>query len=53
LGIGFSLLALASAAMAVALVVERGSGETRVKVEDASQRAWRAEELRVEAQDRL
>jgi TRAP-type mannitol/chloroaromatic compound transport system permease small subunit len=53
LGVGFTLLAVASAGMALALVVERASGGARVQAEDASQRTWRAEELRVEARDRL
>jgi TRAP-type mannitol/chloroaromatic compound transport system permease small subunit len=53
LGVGFTLLAVASAAMALALVVERASEGARVQAEDASQRAWRAEELRAEARDRF
>jgi TRAP-type mannitol/chloroaromatic compound transport system permease small subunit len=52
LGVGFTLLAVASAAMGLALVVERASGGARVQAEDVSQSTWRAGELRAEARDR-
>jgi TRAP-type mannitol/chloroaromatic compound transport system permease small subunit len=52
LGIGFTLLALASAAMALSMVVEWVSGGTRAQAEEPGQPTCRAEELRAEAQDR-
>jgi TRAP-type mannitol/chloroaromatic compound transport system permease small subunit len=53
LAIGFSLLALASAAMALSMLVEGAFTGSRAKAAQPSQPAWNERELRVEAQDQL
>jgi TRAP-type mannitol/chloroaromatic compound transport system permease small subunit len=53
LGIGFSLLTLASLAMAASMLVEWVAGEARASAEPTRQLAWKAENPGVEARDRL
>jgi TRAP-type mannitol/chloroaromatic compound transport system permease small subunit len=53
LGIGFSLLALASAAMALSLLLEWTVTGSPAKAKPSSQSGWRAQELGVETRDRL
>jgi TRAP-type mannitol/chloroaromatic compound transport system permease small subunit len=53
LGIGFSLLALASAAMGIAIIVEwTGSGAT-VESSESHPATWKDPELGVEGQERF